>query len=199
MCAVSLCEEIVLSKLCVLSRFTGVCLFPQLCGCRVCVSRFFCVFQAVPSPLLSHWQCQYQTAPRASMPQRRQSESITPDLWPHSFGKMFSFLSATLSLFLCCFLPFSFKSYLPIGLWIYIYTHNIVTWGSESGLFKEIVHPKMKILSLSTHPHVVPNLRSSSEHKLRCFWWYRRAIWHSIDSNTEMKCSQVQKGSKYIG
>ncbi len=140
MCAISLCEEFVLSKLCVLSRFTGVCLFPQLCGCRVCVSRFFCVFQAVPSPLLSHWQCQYQTAPRASMPQRRQSESITPDLWPHSFGKMFSFLSATLSLFLCCFLPFSFKSYLPIGLWIYI--HNIVTWGSESGLFKEIVHPK---------------------------------------------------------
>lgn len=89
---------VVLSKLCVLSRFTGVCLFPQLCGCRVCVSRFFCVFQAVPSPLLSPWQCQYQTAPRASMPQRRQSESLTPDLWPHSFGKMFSFLSATLSL-----------------------------------------------------------------------------------------------------
>ncbi|XP_050988733.1 serine-rich coiled-coil domain-containing protein 2 isoform X2 [Labeo rohita] len=27
---------------------------------------------AVPTPLLSPWQCQYQTAPRASMPQRRQ-------------------------------------------------------------------------------------------------------------------------------
>ncbi len=34
---------------------------------------------------------------------------------------------------------------------------------------KGIVHPKMKILSLITHPHVVPNLKdlcSSSEHKI---------------------------------
>ncbi len=36
--------------------------------------------------------------------------------------------------------------------------------------FKAIVHPKMKMLSLITHPHVVPNpldLLSFSEHKLR--------------------------------
>ncbi len=45
-----------------------------------------------------------------------------------------------------------------------------------------LVHPIMKIMSLSTHTHVVPNLRSSSEHKLRYFCWNRRAIWHSIDS-----------------
>ncbi len=45
--------------------------------------------------------------------------------------------------------------------------------------FKGLVHPKMKIMSLITHPHVVPNLWelcSSSEHNLRCFWWNRRAI-----------------------
>ncbi len=57
-------------------------------------------------------------------------------------------------------------------------------------LFKGIVHSKMKILSLITHPHVVPNqqdLRSSSECKLKYFCWNRRAIWHTIDSNaTEM-------------
>ncbi len=28
---------------------------------------------------------------------------------------------------------------------------------SQVKLFKGIVHPKMKILSLITHPHVVPN------------------------------------------
>ncbi len=35
--------------------------------------------------------------------------------------------------------------------------------------FKGIVHPKMKVLSLITHPHVVPNLRSFLEHKVRYF------------------------------
>jgi len=37
---------------------------------------------------------------------------------------------------------------------------------------KGLVHPKMKMMSLITHPHVIPNpkdLRSSSEHKLRYF------------------------------
>ncbi len=51
---------------------------------------------------------------------------------------------------------------------------------------KGMVHPRMKILSLITLPHVVPNpqdLRSSSERKLRCFWWNPRAFWPSIDSN----------------
>ncbi len=38
--------------------------------------------------------------------------------------------------------------------------------------FKGIVHPKMKIMSLSTHPHVVSkpqDFPSSSEHKLKYF------------------------------
>ncbi len=46
-------------------------------------------------------------------------------------------------------------------------------------LFKGIVHPKIKILSLITHPHVVFNLHdlcSSSEHKLRYFWLNLRAL-----------------------
>jgi len=45
------------------------------------------------------------------------------------------------------------------------------------------VHPKMKILSLITHPHhVVPNLDdvcSFSEHKWRSFWWNPRNFWPS--------------------
>ncbi len=57
-------------------------------------------------------------------------------------------------------------------------------------IFKGLVHPKMKILSLITHPDVVPNpwdLRSSSEHKLYfsglwsckdpyCLWEGQRAL-----------------------
>ncbi len=61
---------------------------------------------------------------------------------------------------------------------------------SDAHVFKGIVHPKMKILSIITHSHVIPNpkdLRSSSEHKLRYFWWNPRAFWPCIDSNaTEM-------------
>jgi len=41
---------------------------------------------------------------------------------------------------------------------------------------KVIVHPKMKILSSLTHPHVVPNLYeflSSAEHKGRYFEYCR--------------------------
>jgi len=34
---------------------------------------------------------------------------------------------------------------------------------------KQLVHPKKKILSLITHPHVIPNPQSSSEHNLRYF------------------------------
>ncbi len=40
--------------------------------------------------------------------------------------------------------------------------------------FKGLVHPKMKIMSLITHPHVDPNpqdLHSSSKNKLRYFWF----------------------------
>ncbi len=50
--------------------------------------------------------------------------------------------------------------------------------------FKGTVHPKMKILSLIAHPHVVPNPRKTfiHLHKLRYFWWNPRAFWPSIDS-----------------
>ncbi len=64
---------------------------------------------------------------------------------------------------------------------------------------KGIVHPKMKILFLITL--VVPNpydLRSSSEHKLRYFWWNLRALWPSIDSK-DTTMIKTQKRSKDIG
>ncbi len=67
-------------------------------------------------------------------------------------------------------------------------------------VFKGIVHPKMKILSLITHPHVVPNskdLSSSSEQTFRYFWWNLRALWPSIDGNTTTTF-KAQKGSKDI-
>ncbi len=63
--------------------------------------------------------------------------------------------------------------------------------------FKGIVHPKMKILSLSTHAHVVPNICSSSEHKWRYFWWIPRALWHPIDSK-DPNMIKAQKRSKDI-
>ncbi len=53
-------------------------------------------------------------------------------------------------------------------------------------LLKGIVHPKMKILSLITPPHVIPNLsdlHSSSEHKLSYFWWIPRALIFSLSKN----------------
>ncbi len=68
-------------------------------------------------------------------------------------------------------------------------------------MLKGLVHPKCKILSLITHPHVVSNpwdLRSSSEHKLRYFWCILRALWPSIDSKGPYTI-KVQKRSKEIG
>ncbi len=56
----------------------------------------------------------------------------------------------------------------------------------------------MKMLSLITHPHVVPNppdLYSSPEHKLRYFCWNLRDFWPCIDSNVSTK---AQKGRKDI-
>lgn len=108
LCAMCLQKSFSFETVC-LSRFTGVCLSPQLCGCRVCVTVFLCVLQAVPTPLLSPWQCQYQATPRASMPQRRQSESLTPwpltpFLWQYV---QLSFLLLTLHL---CFLLFHMLS-----------------------------------------------------------------------------------------
>ncbi len=63
-----------------------------------------------------------------------------------------------------------------------------------------IVHPKMKMQSLITHPHVVPNpedLLSSSEHKLRYFLWNPRAFWPCIDSKGTTTFT-TQKGNKDI-
>ncbi len=70
----------------------------------------------------------------------------------------------------------------------------------QNHLFKGIVYPKMKMLSLITHHLVVSNqydLRSSSEHKLRYFWWNPRAFWPCIDSNAT-ETFKAQKGSKDI-
>ncbi len=74
-------------------------------------------------------------------------------------------------------------------------------------MIKGIVHPKMKILSLITHPHFVPNpsdLCSSSEQKLRCFWWNPRTFWPCKDSSRtttfKVKCClcRVRKISDFI-
>ncbi len=59
----------------------------------------------------------------------------------------------------------------------------------------------MKMLSLNTHPDVVPNLwdlRSSSEHKIRYFWLNLRALWPSTDGKGPYMI-KVQKRSKEIG
>ncbi len=66
-------------------------------------------------------------------------------------------------------------------------------------IFKGLVHPKMKILSLITHPCVVPNPwdHSASEHKLRYFWLNERALWPCIESNaTVMFPGPVRKSVK---
>ncbi len=68
-------------------------------------------------------------------------------------------------------------------------------------LVKVLVHPKRKILSLITHPDVVPNpwdLRSSSEHKWRYFLRIPRALRLSVDSKGPYTI-KVQKCSKEIG
>ncbi len=56
----------------------------------------------------------------------------------------------------------------------------------------------MKILSVITDPHLIPNpynFCSSSEHKLRYFWLNPRAFWSYIDRNaTDM--FKAKKGSK---
>ncbi len=63
-------------------------------------------------------------------------------------------------------------------------------------LLQGLVYPKVKIMSLITHPHVVSNtldLRSSLEHKLR-YLMKLRAFWPS--NVTDM--IKTQKGSKDI-
>jgi len=69
---------------------------------------------------------------------------------------------------------------------------------TDRDLVKGIDHPKMKVLSLITHPHVVPNphdFRSSLEHKWRSFWWILRAFFPSIDSysTTTLTLQKVHK------
>ncbi len=83
------------------------------------------------------------------------------------------------------------------------HTPNSHHWLSPCWLDQDLkgtVHPKIKILSLITHPYVIPNpldFRPSSEHKLRYFWWNTRAFWPCIDSNT-IEMFKAQKGSKDI-
>ncbi len=53
-------------------------------------------------------------------------------------------------------------------------------------LFKGIVHPKMKIMSLFTHPQVVSNLYEcifSAEQQRKIFWrmWETEQFWGTID------------------
>ncbi len=76
--------------------------------------------------------------------------------------------------------------------------HRVPT--SQLARLKGIAPPKMKILSLITHFHAIPNLQdlhSSLEHKLRYFWWNLRAFWPCIDSNAT-DTFKAQKGSKDI-
>ncbi len=54
------------------------------------------------------------------------------------------------------------KSKLTFGrawqsLWLEMSQYTRVYYPMMQGFLKGIVHPKMKILSLITHPHVVPN------------------------------------------
>jgi len=68
---------------------------------------------------------------------------------------------------------------------------------------KGFVHPKMKILSVFTHPHVVPNLYvfiCSAEHKgkyseecLNFHWWGMRSVWLKHSSKYLPLCSAEQK------
>ncbi len=64
-----------------------------------------------------------------------------------------------------------FSGLIQLGLINWLYT-SYVQDVQYHIVFEEIVHPKMKIPSLITHPHAVPNLEdlcSSSEHKLNIF------------------------------
>ncbi|MGL5643299.1 MAG: hypothetical protein ACRCW3_00760 [Metamycoplasmataceae bacterium] len=59
----------------------------------------------------------------------------------------------------------------------------------------------MKILSLITHPHVIPNLqdlRSSSEHKVRYFWRNPSVFFKSSIEGNEIATFNVKKSSKNI-
>ncbi len=63
-----------------------------------------------------------------------------------------------------------------------------------------IVHPKMKILSSFTHPHVVPNLNkflSYIEHKRRYFeFWRTKQLMVPIDFHSIS--FPIQHSSKYL-
>ena len=60
-----------------------VCASVPVCAWVKCHALVMCVFSvqgALATPLLSLWQAQHQGSARTSMPQRRQSESLTPPL-----------------------------------------------------------------------------------------------------------------------
>ncbi len=93
-----------------------------------------------------------------------------------------------------------------------VYVASDITCGSSQPLFHlqgvallvtGTVHPKMKIMSLITHPHVVPipnlqDIRSSSEHKCKYNFYILRVLRPSIDSKGPYTI-KVQKLSKDIG
>ncbi len=83
----------------------------------------------------------------------------------------------------------------------YIPNPNTLNLTTTLLTIKGLVHPKINILSLIIHPHVVSNpwdLRSSSEQKKWYFWWNLRAPRPSID-NKGAYTIKVQKCGKEIG
>ncbi len=66
---------------------------------------------------------------------------------------------------------------------IYLLHLNVLPLSTAPVPVKGIIHPQMEILSLITHPHIAPkpeDLRLSSEHKLRYFWWNLRVFWPAL-------------------
>ncbi len=99
---------------------------------------------------------------------------------------------------LCCMRRYnqdiSWKTRLTVPYWIRGNCRVRMLKQGYSAL-KGIVHPKMKIMSLITRPHVKPV--KHSEHKLRYFWRNPRAFLPCIDSSSTTTFN-AQKGSKDI-
>ncbi len=74
-------------------------------------------------------------------------------LWKRPKEKRFISFSISLKLIIILIIAKSSLPYEPINLQIYVMWLVISEWK----LFKGLVHPKIKILSLITHPHVVAN------------------------------------------
>lgn len=69
---------------------------------------------------------------------------------------------------------------------------------------KGLVHPKIVIILITTHPCVIPNLCASLEHKLRYFRLNPRALSSSVDSNSpdsfkiQKKYQKLQNRLQYM-